>query len=126
MTSSHSQRELLQLHLLRASVEGKMVIYSSHVHKEFPASFDIETLVSFLHSAALQVAFFSRTTVSDVPFWKESRYVIWERTGNMAFEASCSALFSVLGINWLYEITQLKESFYSVFSVLDLSLSAFC
>lgn len=54
-----------------------MVIYYSHVHKEFPASFDIETLVSVLQAAEL---FFS------------SKCVIWGTMANIAFGVTWSAL----------------------------------
>lgn len=67
-----------------------MVIYFSHVHKEFPASFDIETLVSFLHPAAVQKAeiYFPKTTASVVPIWKDRKYVIWGTMANMVFGAT--------------------------------------
>lgn len=46
MGVSYHPGELFQMSLLRASVEGKMIIYFSHAYKEFPALFDIEMLVS--------------------------------------------------------------------------------
>jgi hypothetical protein len=40
------KRQLMNYYQASASVAGGMVIFSSQVYKEFPALFDIETLVS--------------------------------------------------------------------------------
>ncbi|KAI4897251.1 hypothetical protein NFI96_024620, partial [Prochilodus magdalenae] len=50
--STMSPGELFQMSFLRASVEGKMIIYFSHVYKEFPALFDIEMLTSLYQPSA--------------------------------------------------------------------------
>lgn len=70
-----------------------MVIYYSHVHKEFPASFDIETIVSVLHPAALQAAelFFSGTLPA---FWKDSECVIWEKRWQIWYLGPLGQLYS--------------------------------